>query len=158
MTVGEKLKPASEWGFYDLDKMEYSLVCINSYNLSDKSNPYVTFTGRVYKFENGYKLNWNVSIENGKCIFGSTGNPEKYEIASNDSLVLNGGWDDLTIDERKTISSMPNFVVFVENTGPSSLYATYWYIPYSLIDWNRPIEIDPDSENKNEYRLYLKTN
>lgn len=151
---GEKLTPVSEWGFYNLSQMGYALVEITSYNLSNSNNAYVVATGSIIKFENGYKLRWGFTVENNKCVFSTANSPESYTIVNNDNLELSNGLDSFGIHERKTVNSRDNFVVFVNEGGAWDLYIDRWYIPYSLIDWERGVECDTASDSE-EYILYL---
>lgn len=154
---GEKLTPVSDWGFNNLSEMGNALVEITAYKLSDSNNAHVVATGAMIKFENGYKLNWGFTVQSQKCVFGTANSPESYKIVNNDNMVLNSGWDEFEINERKTVNSREKFVVFVNKGGPWDLYKERWYIPYSLIDWERGAVHNTTSDTEKSYLLYLNS-
>ena len=149
----DKLTPAPEWGFNYLYEMEYCLVDITSYNLTDANNSYIVATGLCTRFENGYMVRQSFTVENGKCVFGTSGNPKRYAVVNNDILDINNGYDSFCISERKTISGRNNFVCFVKPGGMFDF--EQWFVPYSLIDWDRGAEVISSTEYEQEIKLYL---
>lgn len=149
----DKLTPAPEWGFNYLYEMEYCLIEIISYNWTDQDNAYVIATGGCIRFENSYMLGQSFTVENNKCKFGTTGNPKRFSIVNNDNLDINNGYDEFCISERYTISGRNNFVCFVK---PGGLFDfEQWFVPYSLIDWDRGAEVISSTEYEQEIKLYL---
>ena len=152
MTLGEKLPPAPEWGFNYLYEMGNCLISINAYSGKNSQDAYVIANGDCIRFENGYMLRQSFDVENGQCVFGSSGNPDKYTVVNNDNLDINNGYESFYI-ERETISGRDNFVCFVRPKGMFRSEA--WYVPYSLIDWDRGAEVISSTEYEQEIKLYL---
>ncbi|MBE6924240.1 MAG: hypothetical protein E7466_03235 [Ruminococcaceae bacterium] len=151
-TTGSALPPVSEWGYNTLDIMGNSLVDITGYNVKRfGSDSYVTVTGNTYLFENGYVLRKDFPLKTGNVAFENTRVLYSYKVVDNNNLDLGNGYDTESITERKTTKYRDDFVVFVvQDLG--------WFIPYSLIDWDRGISLSPDTESESEpeYILYLK--
>ena len=159
-TEGEKLTRPSEWGFYNLEEMGNAIVRIHGYNLSDANNSYVIikdygYSFRTEKFENGYIYNWYFRIEDGKYKFNTPTDPYQYILVDNNNITSKSGLWKISFEERKTIDSRPNFVCFIDYNGDFSSESDVWYVPYSLIDWNRPPIKDVDSELGDIVKLYL---
>lgn len=148
-------KPASMWGFYDLDKMGNATIRIKAYRLNENNDPdnsYVYATGEGYKYENGYIFEWGFEVENGKCVFGIPSYYCAYKTINNENLVSSDSPVSFSIIERKYYDTIDDFVVFVF----SEFMHDSWQIPYSLIDWDRPAEISTEEGHYGEYILYLK--
>lgn len=159
--------PVKEWGFYNLDEMDNILIEITGYNLSG-DDPYVYFkseskyyaSSAIFRGLNGgYVYDYEISSAyelKKSAIVG------QYNIVDNDTISLykygNGKNYSLIIDKRKTASSFNNFVVFeMLDNGQSEI----WFIPYSLIDWDRGFVDYKDTRNietpeELSYKLYLK--
>lgn len=153
-TRGEKLVSVSELGFYNLSEMGNILVSIDGYRVPDSENAYIVANGGMLKFENGYRLSSNFTVENGKAVLGSWGHPENYVIVNNDNVTLDNGWDYISIEERRISDKKKDFVVFITDDG-SSMGIEHWYVPYNMIDWERGAE--PTSETTHGgYKLYIK--
>lgn len=156
-TEGEKLTRPSEWGFYNLEEMGNALIRIYGYELTDPENSYVMLDSKenndAYKFENGYIYEWYFDINDNTCTFGIPTDPYFYNIIDNNNLTSN--WYSLHIEERKTSSQRQNFVCFVDYKNPSLFRPDEWYVPYSLIDWDRAPVKDEHSELGTIYKLYL---
>ncbi len=145
--------PATELGFYHLDEMGYGIFGITGYSLSDRENPYVIFQSdygpAITEFENGFVIYHEIDPQS--YTINYKGKTYRYEIVNNDIFNVPGDGT-CTIEERKTVSDYPNFVVFVSGSR--------WYVPYSLIDWERGVEDyedpDDDYDYKYSFKLYLK--
>ncbi len=144
LTDGVRKHP-SELGFYDLEEMGNALVSITGYHLDPDGDSYVVADGRMQKFENGYHMNWSFKVEDNKYVFNIPTSPYSYEIVNNENLTTMG------FDERLTVDGY-DFVVFVVEGGPHNVYVDKWYVPFSMIDWDRPVEYGEDNY---EYILYL---
>ena len=157
--------PLSKWGFNNLSEMENYLIRINGYNL-DGNNPYVYFESRTkydsptsYLFENGYWFNCEFS---GDDTTGYTLKKRElaglYSIIDNDSIYWYGSNDSdsgssYMITER--ITALENNLVILEMGWDTDF--TEWYIPYSLIDWEKGVcEYKQNGEYACYYKLYLK--
>lgn len=147
-TSGDKLTRPSEWGFYNLEEMGNGIVEITAYNLSKPGNEYVVVTGKMRQFENGYHFRKKIVEKDGKCTLQATGHtPSKYEIVNNDTFTYENGYSSCTINERKTVSTRDDFVVF-------SMIVT-WYIPYNLIDWDRGMDTITNEDGTTSNIMYL---
>lgn len=147
--------PVSEWGFYNIDEME-GLVQISGYNLTEG---FVFYRGDwfpdipIMRFLNGRILVYDID-EDDYSVYSKAAT--EYYIIDNDNLQINSYSNSLiSITERKTSSKYPGFVCLVSNR---------WYVPYSLIDWDRGIEYydynsdypDDDYNYKITVKFYLK--
>lgn len=157
--------PLSEWGFNNLSEMGNYLIRINGYDLNG-DEPYVYFESRdkydsptSYLFENGYWFNCEIS---GDDSTGYTLQKEQlaglYEVIDNDSIYWYGSNDSdsgsaYMIMERKTVPEK-NLLVLEMGWDSDSVD---WYIPYSLIDWEKGVcEYEKRGEYEYYYKLYLK--
>lgn len=155
-TSGEKLAPATEWGFYNLYEIGNCLISIDSYDLSDANNSYIIATGGSMNFENGYVFGRGLKIENGKAKFGTSGDASPYSIVNNDVISISNGYKSYRIGERKTASGRNNFVCFVVPKGAIGAFSYEdWFVPYSLIDWDRGAEYYTNSDGDKRIKLYL---
>ena len=158
-TDGSPLIPVAEWGFNNLADMDNSIVEITAYSISKWGGDcHVTVTGKTYLFENGYQLSKNFNIVDNECVFENTDALYSYKVVDNNNIDLGNGWTSLRITDRKTTEYRDDFVVFV-SSGTDSIGLSWerWYVPYSLIDWERGPSLDPDSDPDNpEYIMYLK--
>lgn len=148
-------KFATQWGFYDLDKMDYALVRIYEYNYDSYGDKYVVASGEMLKFEDQYVLDWSFDVYEKECVFGTTSSPYTYTVVNNDNIILGNGYKNIEINERKTVNGVNDFVVLVDINGDLLEY-DHWYVPYSLIDWERGAEVYTGDTHGGEYILYLK--
>ncbi|MBE6756715.1 MAG: hypothetical protein E7555_09695 [Ruminococcaceae bacterium] len=142
--------PINEWGFNYMEEIGYGLVEITGFDLN-KGYVYHNsdFGGHVIKFENGYYVRYKIDENNHMSVYDGG---KQYNVINNDLLSVVGESGVFSIDERKTYGN--NFVIFAETSGYES-----WYVPYSLIDWEKGISYyEPDNAEKHErcYKLYLK--
>ena len=144
--------PVSEWGFNNLDEIGSGLVQITGYNLEEG---YVYYTdkdneGDIFKLENGFYITQLLNMD-AKTM--RSGYMSDYEAVNNDSFYLPGDGA-FTIERREVVTD--NFVLFVDdNFG----YFDTFYVPYSLIDWDRGFDVyeSGDGEDyKYTYKFYLK--
>ena len=149
-----KNKPVSSisnWGFNNLDEIGSGLVEITSYNLEAG---YVYYTAdeeyNIFKLENGFYITQVLNMD-AKTL--RTGYMSEYEPVNNDSFYLPGDGA-FTIERREVISD--DFVLFVDdNFG----YFDTFYVPYSLIDWERGFDVyesDGEEDYNYTYKFYLK--
>lgn len=146
--------PGAELGYYNMEEMGNALISIDGYNVSGDSDDYVWFyIGRKYDFNGDYCVVSEYDYEKGDY---SETSAYEYDIASNNIIDVQDDRLDFNIEDRKTTSKRPNFVCFV-----SSSYVDYfyWYVPYSLIDWDRGFEKatreDENGKEKDIVKLYL---
>lgn len=145
-TIDERHAPIREWGFFDLEAIGNALIPIDGYSVSENGlrEDYVIIddSTNAIKIENGYIYEWDFTIKEAACVFENPSNPSMYTITNNDNIIFEDGWNHISIEERETCAR-ENFVVFISEKG---LYSEEeWYIPYSLIDWEKPVgnrEID----------------
>ena len=154
-TSGEKLASATEWGFYNLYEIGNCLISIDAYDLSAGSNSYVIADGRSMHFENGHIFGRRFSVEAGKAKFGTSGDAYPYSVANNDAVSVSNGYKTYRISERKTKPGRDNFVCFVIPEGSAGFRYDSWYVPYSLIDWERGAENYTSSDGDTGIKLYL---
>ncbi len=153
-TVGEKLVPVSEWGFNNLTSIGNSLIEIDEYNCMEGKDSYVVFNGSAVKFENGYRYHQEIQTRYGRCEFVNDGVPSDYNIVDNDNMKYESNYCYYSIKERKTVPNRDNFVVLVTKESRVSRSYERWFVPYSLIDWDRGVDtITEDGITKNI--LYL---
>lgn len=154
--IEDPTSPVSEWGYNNLADMENAMVEITGYSVSKWGGGDVIVTGTTYLFENGYLLTRNFPLQPGKIAFENTDLVNKYTVVDNNNIDLGNGMDSHTIIERKTSEYNKNFVVFVVE----SQQRERWFIPYTLIDWEKGARLDPDWKlgEEKEYMLYLKDN
>lgn len=157
----EPKKPTgSELGYNYFDDMGYSLVEITSYFVDrfNHAESYVTVTGDTYLFDDGVLFSKDFELTPGRVNFGYAAYAEDtYSISDNDNLILGGGSSYHKIIERETYRYRDDFVAFVIEIRIRNT-ETKWFVPYSLIDWDRGISLSPKPANENvpEYILYLK--
>ncbi len=147
-----------------LQEMGNCIIQIDGYSVfSNTTNSYVYFyleteyggakeSSNAYKFENGYLLHCHFLDDN--CnINRKTYQAESYNIVNNDIFEVLGDGTCI-ISEKKTVNV--NFICLIEKRSSGDR----WYVPYSIIDWSRPVETF-EKETKNgttsiAYKLYIK--
>lgn len=144
--------PMSQWGFNNIEEWGSGFLEITGYNLSG-SDEFVFYCGdysmRTWTFENGYIVTHKV--EDNEIM---TYDAQQYYVVNNDTATIPGDGT-LTIDERKTVDDK-EFMVFVEKRSANR---ERWYVPYSLIDWDRgfePYQADDGYDYRYAYKFYLK--
>ncbi len=159
-TSGEKLTPPSEWGFYNLDEMDYALLPLSgelkfagdtdrisiSENLQNIENGFVIVNGTIKTFKNGYVYKNSFTYENGSFSFTNLLNPKPYQIIDNNNATVDS--ESFSILERRTYGTN---VIFKMTPGLID-YSFGYHIPYSCIDWEKGAE----KCFGNRYKLYLK--
>ena len=167
-TTGEKLTPPSEWGFYNLEEMGNALIPIAggidlagdsakrdilspAENLENIEKGFVIVTGEFITFKNGYIFSSEIVYETGSYSFSNPISPRAYQIIDNNILKLE--YSTFSIPERKTFGSD---IVLLRKSTPMNTNG--YYIPYSLIDWDRGVELNDDwyTGGEQAYKLYIK--
>lgn len=143
--------PASEWGFENLSDMGNKMIKVLDYNVTGSGDDYVVINSNKitgYLFEDGNRSGISADIDE------TTGEIDmseldcgtfdyEYEIVDNDNLNLNNGYTGMNIQDRITSEYRDNFVIFEMYTGGiSGIDRSTKLIPYSLLDWNRGIDLE----------------
>lgn len=155
-TTGEKLTPPSEWGFYNLEEMDNALIQIvggtgGADNIDFEEGSIIVY-GDIMTFKNGYVYSSRIVGKNDSISFTNLTNPRPYKIIDNDNIIIES--DKFSISERETFGTNDTVILKRQDMFVKR------YIPYSLIDWDRGIEIVNAStfawDNRVHYKLYIK--
>lgn len=143
--------PASEWGFENLPDMGNKMIKVIDYNVTGSGDDYVVVNKKKisgYLFEDGNRSTISADIDETTgeldiSEFDSGTFEYEYEIVDNDNLNLNNGYTGMNIQDRITSEYRDNFVIFEMYTGGiSSIDRSTKLIPYSLLDFNRGIDLE----------------
>lgn len=161
---GEPLVKPSKWGFYNLEEMGNGLIRIVGYDMSDPDNAYVftpannySNTYDAYKFDSDYLFDWTYSVNDGQVTFNTPTSPYAYTVVNNNSLSVDSYNGTFTILKRMESKNMFNFVAFdCEEEGIGTIRSfNRWYVPYSVIDWERGCEKGTDSNGEEILKLFV---
>lgn len=161
---GNPLVKPSQWGFEHIDEMGNGLIRIEGYNISDKENAYVFTTANnysntydAYKFENGYIFDWKYTLIDGQATFNTPTSPYQYTVVNNNNISVDSYNGTFSILERMGSKNRFNFIAFdCEEEGIGTIRSfNRWYVPYSIIDWERGSEKGVDEYGDEIVKLYV---
>ena len=139
--------PAGEWGFENLSDMGNKMIKVLDYNVTGSGDDYVVVSSHIYGylFEDGNRsaISTDIDETTGELDISEldSGSFEyEYEIVDNDNLNLNNGYTGMNIQDRITSEYRDDFVIF--KIYPGGMKDSAQFIPYSLLDWNRGIDLE----------------